>query len=177
MGVWVELFIIGWVNMFSVGWVDVYILSLAGAATSMSFVATRLLSRQKYACRDNNFCCNETFFEADILILIWTFVATSWLLSRQRQHTFVSTKKKKKTKQTNYNKIILVAAPASDNMLGSAGFLAAEQLTCLWSSELTGIFRVEWIDIFMVGWLTCLCLAGLTLVSWFLYSFGELVCL
>ena len=52
--VWVELFIIVWVNMFSVGWVDVYILSLAGAATSMSFVATCLLSRQKYACRDNN---------------------------------------------------------------------------------------------------------------------------
>ena len=64
MGVWVELFIIGWVNMFSVGWVDVYILPLAGAATSMSFVATRLLSRQNY------FCCNKTFFEADILILI-----------------------------------------------------------------------------------------------------------
>ena len=52
MNVWVELFIIGWVNMFSVGWVDVYILSLAGAATSMSFVAPRLLSRQKYACHD-----------------------------------------------------------------------------------------------------------------------------
>ena len=50
MDVWIELFIIGWVNMFSVGWVDVYILSLAGAATGMTFVATRLLLQQKYAC-------------------------------------------------------------------------------------------------------------------------------
>ena len=38
--------------MFSARWVDVYILSLAGATTSMSFVATRLLSPQKYACRN-----------------------------------------------------------------------------------------------------------------------------
>ena len=52
MGVSLELFIIGWVNTFSVGCVDVYILSLAGAGTSMSFVAPRLLSRQKYACHD-----------------------------------------------------------------------------------------------------------------------------
>ena len=57
--------------------------------------------------------------------------------------------------------------------LGQLASLQPSELTCLWSSELTDIFKVEWIDISMVGWLTCLWLAGLTLVSWFLYSFGE----
>ena len=49
---WDELFTIGWVNTFSARCVDLYMLSLAGSTTSMSFVATRLLSPQKYACRN-----------------------------------------------------------------------------------------------------------------------------
>ena len=90
MNVWVELFIIGWVNMFSVGWVDVYILSLAGAATSMSFVAPRLLSRQKYACHDKiMFVAIKRFFEANICRDKLTVVATKDSILSSRQKTYL----------------------------------------------------------------------------------------
>ena len=50
-----------------------FYLSLAGAATSIIFVATKVLSRQKYGCRDKSFSPHKTSF----------FVATNTkLLSR-----------------------------------------------------------------------------------------------
>ena len=87
-------------------------LSLAGAATSIIFVAARhFLSRQKYACRDKdlsrqnchlwqNFCRDKLSFVATNM----SFVATKVWLSRQThtRTTFVATK------------MIFEAAPASE---------------------------------------------------------------
>ena len=168
MDVWVELFIIGWVNMFCVGWVEVSILSLVGAATSMSFVATRLLSRQTYACRDKIMFVAIKRFSRQI------FVAKNTCLSRQadccldkRQHTFVATKKNKK--KTYLQKSYLWQLPPVIIYLGQLASLQPSELTCFWSSELTGIFRVEWIDISMVGWV------DMFMFGW--VDIGELVSL
>ena len=94
-------------------------LSLAGAATSIIFVnvcrdirvsrnKTRLLSRQKYACRDKRFVGKELCLSRQNI-----FVATK-LLSLQNT-SFVATKaylSKQNFCRDKY--VILVAAPASD---------------------------------------------------------------
>ena len=84
-------------------------LSLAGAATSMSFVATRLLSPQKMCLSRQNYVCrNKTFFEANICHDKLTVVATKDSILFLRQKNV-------------FTKIILAAAPAHDNILGSVG--------------------------------------------------------
>ena len=83
-------------------------LSLAGAATSIIFVATNLLSRQTRICRHKSFvatntclppqkfCRDKHVFAATKHVLTKAFVATKLCLSRQRfcrdKHTFVATK-------------------------------------------------------------------------------------
>ena len=76
-------------------------LSLAGAATSVIFIATNtclsrqthLLSRQKYACHDKTFVTTNIFLSRQINICRdkHNIVATSLLLSRQNT-CFVATK-------------------------------------------------------------------------------------
>ena len=69
---------------------------------------SRILSRQKYACRDKFLSRQKYACRGRIFVSRQIFVATHTCLSRQRfcrdKHTFVATK------------MILVAAPASDNI-------------------------------------------------------------
>ena len=75
-------------------------LSLAGAATSIFFVATNTcLSRQ-----NTSFVVTKVFVATNVCCHKHVFVATSMLLSRQKK-CFVATK------------MILVAAPANDTAL------------------------------------------------------------
>ena len=82
-------------------------LSLAGAATSIIFVATKVLSQQIFVAT-NTVCLDKHTFSFPLFCCCCdeTFVRTSILLSRQtrvcRDKTFVATK------------MILEAAPAND---------------------------------------------------------------
>ena len=95
-------------------------LSLAGAATSSIFVVTkvcllrqtcvcrdktRLLSRQKYACRNKAFVSTKTGLSRQTQVCRDVFVATNTCLSR---HMFC------RDKRFVARKMILVAAPAND---------------------------------------------------------------
>ena len=86
-------------NPFSAPCKKTYILPLAGAATSIIFVATNVLLQQntllllqKYACHDkpNYVCCDEAFVVTNIILLQQTFcrgkltfVGTNICLSQQ----------------------------------------------------------------------------------------------
>ena len=85
------------------------LLSLAGAATRIIFVVTKVLLRQKYACRNKTFVTTNTFVATKVFSRQKYFVATNIIFSLRQmfchgKHTFVVTK------------IILVAAPANDSL-------------------------------------------------------------
>ena len=101
------------------------LLSLAGAATSIIFVAkntclsrqkTRLLPRQKYACRD------KPFVATNICRNKHNFVATNVWLSRQKYFvaTNVSSPQTRLCLSFVATKMILVSAPANDTLRATA---------------------------------------------------------
>ena len=107
-------------------------LSLAGAATSIIFVETKVsfLSRQKYACRDKTFgvfgatkvLSRQSIFSRQIYFFRGkSFVAASIHLLRQKTY-FVATNTS--SILLSRQKTILVAAPANDIFLLFSFFLS-----------------------------------------------------
>ena len=104
--------------------------SLARAATSIIFVATKVLLRQNYVCRDkhNKIVCRDKNLSRQTR---QNYVCRDNYLSRQKyvcrdKQSFVATKDVfcvcRNNKKIVARKTILVAAPASDSgMLGKNG--------------------------------------------------------
>ena len=137
-------------------------ISLAGAATSIIFVATKVLLRQtrtcpllpppkKIACRDKIFLSWHNFFSQQILVFVFiatkrlsrkhTFVVTNGVFCCYK-HVFVATKVSLSRQTFVVTKMILVAAPAN----GTYNCCGTEFVICVWN-----LFWQDWLRFWKCG--------------------------